>query len=176
MPAEALLTAQSLHTGTDAIVVVVVPVLAACLRRGSGSFFGDKWGMRNKKKKKKGVGGVWSAAHGARAGHVPVLQTKRASRCSSGPQSSRTRIGGRGNVGTRLTKAFMFGGGLNGQKDTGTGCFPMQRRRGTPASGILFTQQRPQMFEASVVGNHGSLREVLLADLQYKQSRISVRA
>lgn len=66
----------------------------------------------------------------------------------------------------------MFRGGLNGQKDTGTGCFPMQRRRGTPASGILFTQQRPQMFEASVVGNYGSLREVLLADLQYEQSRI----
>lgn len=43
--------------------------------------------------------------------------------------------GGRG-VGTRLTEAFILEGDLKRQKDTGTGCIPMQRRRGTQASGI----------------------------------------
>ena len=119
MPAEAPHTAHSLHTGTDAIVVVVVPVLAACLRRGSGSFFRGQMGHEEQKKKKGGCG--W------RLERSPRCQSRS---CASSADKEGESVlnwaavqsnsdwgaGGRGNVGTRLTKAFMFGGGLNGQK------------------------------------------------------------
>ncbi|KAK9523923.1 hypothetical protein VZT92_017804 [Zoarces viviparus] len=78
---------------TDAIIVDV-PVLAACLRWGSGSFSGAQNGARGNN---RGVGGVFGtrpkAPAVARASHVPDLQTKKASRCSSGQESSRTWIG-----------------------------------------------------------------------------------
>lgn len=103
-------TAHSLHMSSDAIIVIV-PVLAMCLRWGTGSFFRGQNGAQ-------GTIGTWvvfgtrPTVPVAREGHVPDLQTKKASWCSTGQESSRTRIGsmevgGRGNVGTRLTKAFM---------------------------------------------------------------------
>lgn len=48
--------------------------------------------------------------------------------------------------------SLYVGGGLNGQKDTGTGCIPMQRQRGTQASGILFTQQRLKCLKLAFWG------------------------
>lgn len=54
-------TVHSLHISSDAIIVVV-PVLAACLRWGAGSFFqGPKRDTGNN----EDVGGIWSSAHGA---------------------------------------------------------------------------------------------------------------
>ncbi len=121
----------------------------------------------------RGVGGVWRSAHGA------SCQSRSCARSAdkegesvliwAGIQSNLDwDVGGGGpeNVGTRLTKAFMLGGGLNGQKDTGSGCFSLQRRRGTRASGILFTQQRLKSVKRVFSGNYDSLWEVLSADLQ----------
>lgn len=73
-------------------IIVVVPVLAVCLRWGAGTFFRGQNGPR-------GTMGAWVAFGSrptvlvARAGHVPDLQTKRSSRCSSGQESSPTWIG-----------------------------------------------------------------------------------
>lgn len=86
MPNEAV-TAHALHMSTDAMIVVV-PVLAACLRLRAGSFLGGK------KKRARGTIGAWVAfgtrptVPVARAAHAPDLQTKRVSRCSSGQESS----------------------------------------------------------------------------------------
>ena len=76
----------------------------------------------------RSMGGVWNAAHGA------SCQSRSCARSAdkegesvliwAGVQTKLDWVRARGNVGTRLTKAFMLGGGLNGQKDTGTGCFP----------------------------------------------------
>lgn len=101
---------QPLHISTDAIVV---PILALCLRWGTGSFW--------EQSRAQGTIGVWVAFGPqptmpvARVGHVPNLDTKRVSWCSTGQESSwrwrlagwRGGVGSGGNVGTRLTKAFM---------------------------------------------------------------------
>lgn len=84
-------TVHSLHTSSDAIIVVV-PVLAVCLRWGAGSFIRGQNGAQ-------GTIRTWVAFGArptvpiAREGHVPDLQTKKASWCSTGQESSRTRIG-----------------------------------------------------------------------------------
>lgn len=53
-------------------------------------------------------------APGARAGHVPGLQTKRESRHRAGRASSRP--GGVGNAGTRPAKGLLYGGGSTDKK------------------------------------------------------------
>ena len=112
-----------LHTHCTQALTPLLLLLCPSWRRAyvgaQGVFFRGQMGHEEQKKKKGGCG--W------RLERSPRCQSRS---CASSADKEGESVlnwaavqsnsdwgaGGRGNVGTRLTKAFMFGGGLNGQK------------------------------------------------------------
>lgn len=80
---------------------------------------------------------------------------------------------GRGNVGTRLTEAFMFGGGPQRTKRHRDRLYPHAETQGNLGIWDSIQPATVQIFEAGFWGNYRGLREVLRADLQYRQNGIS---
>lgn len=141
MPNEPV-TEHALHMSTDA-TIVVVPVLAACLRLRAGSFLGGKKkGTGNN----GGVGGVWSSSHRA------SCQSRSCARSAdkegesvlvwAGVQSNlrRWRWGGGEARECRHTSECKEGAPTD-KKTQGRAVYPCKDGR-TQASGISFTQQR----------------------------------
>lgn len=104
------------NEATSPYTWAMTPLLLLCLSwrhayDGTQGFF---WGAKRGSANNRGVGGVWSTAHSA--------SCQGWSCAKSGDKEgelvlnwavvqSMVEVGGRGNVGTRLTKAFMCGGG-----------------------------------------------------------------
>lgn len=149
VPNEAV-AAHALHMSTDAMIVVV-PVLAACLRLRAGSFLGGKKkGTGNN----RGVGGVWNSAHRA------SCQSRSCARSAdkegesvlawAGVQSNLRRWRWSGWRGVQA-HVWTQGGGLNGQQRHRGQLFIPAKTKGHSSIWDSIHPTTAKIFKASIL-------------------------